>query len=104
MNFEEIKSKILIGYTNIIQNRLSNNYIRNILNNVVYPPTRFFWFSVFGYVNWHKAWRTVDKFYINNRVKEVSFKIMHRIYPVKHVLERFKLETDYSCDFCKDEK
>lgn len=83
LNFEEIKSKIFIGNTNIIQNRVSNNYIRNILNNIVYPPARFFWSSVFGDVNWPKAWRTVDKLYINNKVKEVSFKIMHIIYPVK---------------------
>ena len=33
-------------------------------------------------------------------MKEVSFKILHRIYPVKHVLERFKLNINYSCDFC----
>ncbi len=78
---EGIKSKILIDNTNIIQNRLSNNYIRNLLNNIVYPPARFFWSSVFADVNWRKAWQTVDKFYINNTVKEVSFKIMHRIYP-----------------------
>ncbi len=55
-------------------------------------------------MNWCKAWRTVDKFYINNKVKEVSLKKMHTIYPIKHVLERFKLEIDYSCDFCKGEK
>ncbi len=48
---EGIKSKILIGNTNIIQNRLSNNYIRNLLNNIVYPPARFFWSSVFADVN-----------------------------------------------------
>ncbi len=81
--FEEIKSKILTGNTNIIRNRLSNNYIRNILNNIVYPPAHFLWSSVFGDVNWRKAWQTVDKFFINKKVKEVSFKIMHRIYPVK---------------------
>ncbi len=34
LNFQEIKSKVLIGNTNIIQNILSNNYIRNILNNM----------------------------------------------------------------------
>jgi len=40
---------------------------------------------VFGDVNRRNAWRRMDKFYINNKVKEGSFKIMHRIYPVKHV-------------------
>ncbi len=44
LNFEEIKSKILTGNTNIIQNSLSNNYIRNIINNIVYPPAGFFWY------------------------------------------------------------
>ncbi len=41
---------------------------------------------------------------VNNKVKEVSYKILHRIYPVKHVLERFKLNIDYSCEFCSNEK
>ncbi len=30
--------------------------------------------------------------------------MMYTIYPIKHVLERFKLEIDYSYDFCKGEK
>ncbi len=29
---------------------------------------------------------------------------MHIIYPAKHVLERFKLNIDYSCEFCSNEK
>ncbi len=41
LNFEEIKSKIFIGKTNIIQIILSNNYIRNILNTTVYPQLTF---------------------------------------------------------------
>ncbi len=60
--------------------------------------------DVFGDLDWRKAWRTVDKFFVNNKVKEVSYKILHRIYPVKHVLERFKLNIDYSCEFCRNEK
>ncbi len=81
LNFEEIKSKIFNG-NKILYKIDSNNYIRNILNNIVYPPAHFVWSSVFGYVNWHKAWRT-DTFYIHNKVKEVYFKIMHRTHPVK---------------------
>ncbi len=41
---------------------------------------------------------------VNNKVKKVSYKILHRMYPVKHVLERFKLNIDYSCEFCSNEK
>lgn len=83
LNLADIKNNIFIGITNIIQNKVSNNYIRNILNNIVNHPAHFFWSSVFGELNWHKVWQTVDTFYINNQEKEVSFKIMHKIYPVK---------------------
>ena len=41
-----------------------------------------------------------NKYCISNKVKEVSFKMLHIIYPLKHVLERFKLNIDYKCDFC----
>ena len=37
-------------------------------------------------------------------ITEVTFKILHGIYPAISVLERFKLEIDYSCDFCSMEK
>lgn len=47
-----------------------------------------------------KAWRITDASCITNKIKEVSFKILHRIDPAKHVLERFKLNINYSCDFC----
>ncbi len=50
----------------------------------------FCWSSIFGDLDWRKAWRTVDKFFVNNKVKEVSYKILHIIYPVKHVLGRFE--------------
>ena len=34
------------------------------------------------------------------KVKEISFKILHQIYPAKKTLERFKLVIEYVCDFC----
>ncbi len=84
--FKRSRVKYWLVIQILYKNRLSNNYIRNILNNIVYSPARFFWSSVFGDVNCCKAWWTVDKFYINNKVKEVHFKIMHRIYSVKHTV------------------
>ncbi len=51
-----------------------------------------------------KAWKLPNKFCINNKIKEVSYKILHRIDPAKHVLERFKLNISYICKFCGQEK
>ncbi len=77
----------------IISGKIEIFYI-NINHFVTYPPARFFWSSIFGDLDWRKAWRTVDQLFVNNKVKEVSYKILHRIYPVKHVLERFKLNIE----------
>ncbi len=90
-NLDYITNSIFIGNINILKNNIPNKYIRNY---VTYPPARFFWSSIFGDLDWRKAWRTVDTFFVNNKVKKVSYKILHRIYPVKHVLERFTLNID----------
>ncbi len=59
--------------------------------------------SLFGNISWVKAWKLPNKFFINNKIKEVSYKILHRIYAAaKHVLERFKLNISYT--FCGQEK
>ncbi len=47
---------------------------------------------------------TVKQVCINNKIKEVSYKILHRIDPAKHVLEGFKLNISYTCEFCGQEK
>ncbi len=65
-----------------------NKIIRNALCSVPLPAARFFWSSLFA--------KLPNKFCINNKIKEVSYKILHRIYPAKHVLERFKLNISWS--------
>ncbi len=57
-----------------------------------------------GNLQWEKACNSINKYCITNEVKEISFKILHRIYPAKTLLERLKLNIDYSCVFCKSEK
>ena len=45
-----------------------------------------------------------EKFCFNNKVKEVSFKILHKIYPTQKTLARFKLDIDPLCKFCGNEQ
>lgn len=64
-NLDYITNSIFIGHINILKNNIPNKYIRNEVNYVTYPPARFFWSSIFGDLDWRKAWRTVDKFFVN---------------------------------------
>ncbi len=64
------------------------------------PCSTVFWSSKYENIEWKKLWSITNKFFISNKVKEVSFKILHRIYPVKELFERFKLDMENSCDFC----
>jgi len=79
-----------------ITKKKCNKYIRknaiNILNEINILEIKFraqfhllqsfFWCSTMVDLNWKKV-NTIHKYCINNKVKEVSFKIWHQIYPVK---------------------
>uniref|UniRef100_A0A3B3RJW6 Reverse transcriptase zinc-binding domain-containing protein n=1 Tax=Paramormyrops kingsleyae TaxID=1676925 RepID=A0A3B3RJW6_9TELE len=95
---------IFIGNVDVLKQKCSNKIIRNALRSVSLPAARFFWSSLFDNISWVKAWNLSNKFCINNKIKEVSYKILHRIYPAKHTLERFKLNISYTCEFCGQEK
>ncbi len=45
-------------------------------------------YGLYSEINWKKIWLVVDKFCLNNKVKEVSYKIMHQINPAKKTSQR----------------
>ena len=90
---------IFIGDINIVNKPCTNRHIRDVLNCVT-PPIGLY----MGDLQWKKACCILNKYCINNKVKEVSFKILHRIYPVKEVLERFKINIDSTCVFCDSDR
>lgn len=93
-------NKIFLGSVDVTRNKCSSNYIRNLLVNVMVPPAKKFWTSLYKDINWKEMWLMSNKFCLNNKIKEVSFRIIHRIYPAKKTLERFKIDIEYSCTFC----
>lgn len=92
--------KIFLEDLDILNKKCTNKDIRNIIVGNTTPPAQHVWGSLYGNIHWSKAWSVTDAYCLNNKIKEVTFKILHRIYPAKHVLQRFKLNIDYSCDFC----
>jgi len=104
INIDNLYGRILIGNVDVLQQKCSNTMVRKALGSVSFPAARFFWSSLFGDISWVKAWQLPNKFCVNNKIKEVSYKILHIIYPGKHVLERFNLNISYTCEFCALEK
>jgi len=92
---------IFIGDINILIDKCSNKYIRNTLKTNFLPCSTGFWSSKFENINWKRVWSVTSKFCIDNKIREVSCKIVHRIYPVKELLsERFHLNIENLCEFC----
>lgn len=53
-------------------------------------------------IPWKKVWLLLpDRYLITNKVKEISFKLIHRCYPVKfYIKSRFSKDIEIDCSFC----
>ncbi len=81
----------------------SRNYkIRTLFQKelVTTPYVVSYWKIVVDHIDWNKVWTLPSKYIITNKVREISFKSLHRFYPAKVFLKRFKSDIDTSCSFC----
>ncbi len=60
--------------------------------------------SKFEYIDWKCAWLLPNKYCIKNKVREVHFKILHLVYPVKTLFLRFHTDVDDGCALCGAER
>ncbi len=63
------------------------------------PRGKFFWTAKISDINWKATWSNTYKCCIFNKVKEVHFKILHKVYPCKVSLSKF-MDIDNTCIFC----
>ncbi len=49
---------------------------------------------------WESVWLLPHKFFVTNKVKETSFKIISQILSCKTFLSKFKKDIDVNCSFC----
>ncbi len=47
-------------------------------------------------------WMLPHTYLLTNKVKEISYKIIHKFYPAKHYMKKFKSDISSSCSFCDD--
>lgn len=62
---------------------------------------RTYWNKYVENINWKKVWLSPNQYLVTNKVKEISFKLIHRFYPTNdHIVKRFKRNIDSKCTFC----
>ena len=65
------------------------------------PYVVAYWSNFVDNLNWKNIWTLPYKYVLTNKVREVSFKILHRYYPAKHYLLKFKKDICVNCSFCE---
>lgn len=64
------------------------------------PHVVSYWNSFVSDINWKRAWTIPNKYLVTNKVKEVSFKMLHKFYPANHYVTKFKRDINVNCGFC----
>ncbi len=79
----------------------NNKHIRQILQSKhqISPRGKWFWNANISDITWKTTWSNPCKCCILNKVKEVHFKILHKMYPCKVALSKF-MDIDSTCSFC----
>ncbi len=82
--------------------RNNNRNIRSLFQRDVtsIPNVVPYWSNFVDNLNWGNIWNLPYKYLLTNKVREVSFKIIHRYYPAKQYLLRFKLDICVNCSLC----
>lgn len=82
----------------------TNLFIRELCKEHYTPRAKIVWNSKFQRINWKEVWNINRKFCVTNKIREVSYKIMHLIYPVNLIVKRFKSDVEVKCTFCGKEE
>lgn len=61
----------------------------------------FYWNNFFNNVSWTQVWSLPQKFLLTNKVKEISYKLIHRVYPTKVFLQKCKIDIYLKYSFCE---
>lgn len=92
-----------IGNICFLSNSCSRNRkIRQLFQNeiVSLPYIVSYWNGQFVDIPWKKVWTLSSKYLITNKVKDVSYKLLHLFYPVKLYLKKMFPDIDTLCSFC----
>ena len=83
--------------------RNNNRTVRSLFQKEIIsiPNAVSYWNNTFTNLVWKNIWSLPRKFFITNKTKEVSLKIIHRVYPTNLFMQRYKKDISELCSFCK---
>ncbi len=90
---------LMIRGVNITDKKCSNKFIRKLCQ-IHTMPTKSKGMSEFDSINWKVVWNYNHRYCVTNKVREVSFKIIHLIYLSNKTLQKVKVNIDENCVFC----
>lgn len=95
-------TQLLLNGINILDKKCDNKHIRHIfeLKHRISPRGKFYWASLLNDIQWREAWLLPYKYCITNKVKEVHFKILHKIYPTNTSIAKY-VDLNPKCSFCE---
>uniref|UniRef100_A0A669EC77 Reverse transcriptase domain-containing protein n=1 Tax=Oreochromis niloticus TaxID=8128 RepID=A0A669EC77_ORENI len=89
----------LVGKICFSKQSKNNKSIRALFQSSIttVPYVIFFWNRLSDGIMWNEVWRLPNQFLITNKIKDISYKLIHRIYPSKDYLQsKFSLDIDTS--------
>uniref|UniRef100_A0A3P9LB20 Reverse transcriptase domain-containing protein n=1 Tax=Oryzias latipes TaxID=8090 RepID=A0A3P9LB20_ORYLA len=97
-------SDTTIGKSCLSCARKNNKIIRALFqqNVISVPSAVFYWRKFIPDLPWKNVWTLHQKLLINNKMRDVSYKLLHRIYPTNQYMIRYKKTIDPNCAFCKE--
>ena len=99
----KIKRNIGISVGNTLLNTMNNKQIRTLLvsNKFVKPYMHNYWDNYTGYtINWNSVYHIINNVICDNRLKQLRFKIIHKIVPTNEKLFTWKIVDSPNCLRC----
>lgn len=98
-------SNTTIGKTCFTPPCKNNQRIRALFQQSIIsmPNSIYYWRNFVPNELWKKSWLLYQKLIINNKMKDVSYKLIHRIYPTNQYMVKYNKTINPSCSFCKEQ-
>lgn len=92
-----------IGQICFSGNKDRNKKVRSLFTEdmISISPAISYWNNLFKNLKWKKIWSLQQKYFLTNKVKEVSFKILNKFYPVNYFMIKYKNNIETRCSFCQ---
>jgi len=97
--------KTFVGKQCFSSSKSKNNKKIRVLfqeESVSMPCVISYWNGFVSDIPWKKVWTLPHKYLITNKIREITFKLIHRVYPDKCFLKRLKNDINTLCSFCSE--